>query len=141
MHKNVSRCIEMSSGRSGIFTMPWCRLLGADLLGDECRRSQRGNPVQFAAMGTPSAALIADRLAEILRRDLKLGESARITPETVLIGGAHDLDSLDVLMLITSVEKAFNIKIPNEEIRKDAFTSVATLTAYIQNRLASRGEK
>ena len=86
----------------------------------------------------PSPSSTTDRLAEIHRRDLKLGNSAVIRPDTKLIGGDHDLDSLDVLMLITSVEKTFGIKIPNDEIRKDAFTSVATLAAYIEGRLAKR---
>jgi acyl carrier protein len=87
---------------------------------------------------SPAESNIGERLAEILRRDLKLGDSAVIRPDTKLIGGDHDLDSLDVLMLITSVEKSFGIKIPNEEIRKDAFTSVATLTAYVEERLAAQ---
>lgn len=91
-------------------------------------------------MGTaPPTSLIIEQLAEILRRDLKLGVAAVIRPDTQLIGGDHDLDSLDVLMLITSVEKHFHIKIPNEEIRKDAFTSVGTLAAYIEERLTAQG--
>jgi acyl carrier protein len=87
---------------------------------------------------SPSPVNITDRLAEILRRDLKLGDSAVIRPDTKLIGGDHDLDSLDVLMLITSVEKTFGIKIPNEEIRRDAFTTVASLAAYIEERLTAQ---
>jgi acyl carrier protein len=87
---------------------------------------------------SPSITSIIDRLTEILRRDLKLGDSAVIRADTRLLGGDHDLDSLDVLMLITSVEKSFGIKIPNEEIRKDSFTSVATLTAYVEERLAAQ---
>jgi acyl carrier protein len=115
-------------------------------------RSREGKPVRsivstrrflynaIRMASAHSSSTINDRLAEILRRDLKLGNSAAIRPDTRLLGGDHDLDSLDVLMLITSVEKSFGIKIPNEEIRKDAFTSVATLAAYIEERLAAREE-
>ena len=77
----------------------------------------------------------ASRLTSILRRDLKLGPDVPIGESTPLLGGDYDLDSLDVLMLLTSVEKEFGIKIPNEAIRREAFSTVGTLSAYIEERL------
>src|SRR5262245_10813308 len=77
---------------------------------------------------------ILERIEHILRRALKLGADIPIRPDTPLLGGDHDLDSLDILMLLTSVEKEFNIKIPNDEIRRDAFNNVGTLAAYIDER-------
>ena len=77
---------------------------------------------------------ILERIERILRRDLKLGADIPIGPDTPLLGGDHDLDSLDILMLLTSVEKEFNIKSPNDEIRRDAFTNVGTLAGYIDER-------
>ena len=77
----------------------------------------------------------ASRLVSILRRDLKLGPDVPINHGTPLLGGEYDLDSLDVLMLLTSVEKEFAIKIPNEAIRREAFNTVGTLSAYIDERL------
>jgi acyl carrier protein len=77
---------------------------------------------------------ILERLECILRRDLKLGADSPICSDTPLLGGDHDLDSLDILMLLTSVEKEFDIKIPNDEIRRDAFTNVGSLAGYIDER-------
>lgn len=75
-----------------------------------------------------------EALELVLRRDLKLGNDIPINQDTPLLGGDHDLDSLDILMLLTSVEKQFNIKIPNDAVRRDAFTNVGTLAAYINER-------
>ena len=77
---------------------------------------------------------ILEQIEYILRRDLKLGADIPISPHTPLLGGDHDLDSLDILMLLTSVEKEFSIKIPNEEIRQDTFRNVGTLAGYIDER-------
>jgi acyl carrier protein len=82
-----------------------------------------------------SGDLIVDQLAFILRRDLKLGADVPIHAAMPLIGGDHDLDSLDILMLLTSVEKQFNIKIPNDAVRREAFQNVGTLARYINERL------
>jgi acyl carrier protein len=75
-----------------------------------------------------------ERLESVLRRDLKLGADIPIQHDTPLIGGEHDLDSLDILMLLTSVEKEFDIKIPNEEVRRDIFKTVGTMADYIDER-------
>ena len=52
-----------------------------------------------------------ERVKALLRCDLKLGQDAVLEDETPLMGGEYDLDSLDVLLLVTSVEKEFGIKI------------------------------
>jgi acyl carrier protein len=114
----------------------------SDLIGPE-------NPAQvsFKLMGTsdrlqspsspaelPERSDVLGRIESILRRDLKLGSDIPIGPSTPLVGGDHDLDSLDILMLLTSVEKEFNIKIPNAEVRREVFTTVGTLAEYINER-------
>lgn len=77
-----------------------------------------------------------ERLKSILRRDLKLGEDAAIPDDMPLAGGEFDLDSLDMLMIVTSVEKEFGIKIDNEQLGRDAFNSIATLARFVE---AQRG--
>ena len=74
---------------------------------------------------------ILRQVVEILRRDLKLGPDAPIPPDMAFSGGDIDLDSLDILLLVTSVEKAFGVKIPSSEVGKEVFTSVQTLVDYI----------
>ena len=41
-----------------------------------------------------------------------------------------------VLMVVTSVEKAFGIKIPNESIGRDAFQTVGTLAAFVRESMS-----
>ena len=81
---------------------------------------------------TPNPEMV-EALIALLRRDLKLGDDVVITPETQLFGGEHDLDSLDVLLLLTSIEKQFGLKVPNESIRQEAFSTPTTLATFIEN--------
>ena len=45
----------------------------------------------------------AVRIKALLRRELRLGDDADVRDDTPLLGGDFDLDSLDVLLLVTSV--------------------------------------
>jgi acyl carrier protein len=85
---------------------------------------------------TPTPQTI-QRLVSILRRDLKLGPDALLDESTPLLGGEHDLDSLDILLLLTAVEKEFGIKIPNEALQQQAFRNVATLAEFIERQPVS----
>ena len=80
---------------------------------------------------------IAARIKTILHRDLKLGSDLQIGDETPFFSAETDLDSLDMLLLVSSVEKEFGIKVPNEEVGQQAFQNVKTLTAFIRARLAA----
>jgi len=76
-----------------------------------------------------------ERIKALLRRDLKLGEDAEVRDDTPLLGGEFDLDSLDVLLLVTSIEKEFGIKIPNEAVGQDAFANVTTLARFVEDHV------
>ncbi len=82
--------------------------------------------------GAVDAGLL-EEVKAILRRDLKLGQEATIADDMPLVGGEMDLDSLDILLIVSSVEKHFGIKIPNEVVGRWVFRSVATLAKYIQD--------
>ena len=64
--------------------------------------------------------------------DLMLGPDVAIDDDTPLFDGRFDLDSLDALLLVTSLEKEFGIKVPNEEIGREIFASVSTIAKYIE---------
>ena len=78
---------------------------------------------------------ILDRLRTILRRDLKLSQAGEIPDDFPLIGGEMDLDSLDVLLLVSSVEKQFGLKFPTQSMGESAFRNLTTLAAYIREHL------
>ena len=75
-----------------------------------------------------------ERIKAILRRDLKLGEKAVIEDDMPLVGGDLDLDSLDLLLLITSVEKEFGIKFAAGGAGREAFKTVETLARFIESQ-------
>jgi len=76
----------------------------------------------------------ADRLVEIIRRDLKLGPEIELAPDTVLFGGELDLDSLDALLLVQSIEKDFGIKVPTEAMGPEIFATLQTLSEFVQKQ-------
>lgn len=80
-------------------------------------------------------ANIVDVLTVVLREELKLPADAALDADTKLMGGEHDLDSLDILMLVTAMEKRFQISIPNESIGPDTFEDVGSLARFVRGRL------
>jgi len=89
-------------------------------------------------MSQPTSISRPDMLARmktIMRRDLKLGADFPIADDMPFFGGEADIDSLDILLLLGSVEKEFGIKIPNEAVGKQVFQSVETLVNYIQEQV------
>jgi len=94
-------------------------------------RSGRGNTTNMATDIDPD---ILSRIKTILRRDLKLGPDAAIPDDMPFFGGDVDLDSLDMLLLVTSLEKQFGIKVPNEAVGREVFQNVSTLTSYVQKQ-------
>lgn len=80
---------------------------------------------------------LIERVRMVLRRDLKLPTDMPLEEDTPLFGGEFDLDSLDALMLVASVEKEFGVKIPNEAVGREILQSVGSLAEYVAQRLAS----
>ena len=76
---------------------------------------------------------VKDLLVSGLRLTVKAGE---IVDEAPIFGHAPDgaglgLDSIDALELVVLVEERFNVVIPDEEVGKRAFASVAALADFI----------
>jgi 3-hydroxyacyl-[acyl-carrier-protein] dehydratase len=68
----------------------------------------------------------------LIRRDLKLGAEAPLPVDMPFFGGDIDLDSLDLLLLVTSIERQFGVRIPNESVGGEVFRDVRSLVSYIQ---------
>jgi len=81
-----------------------------------------------------------DSLKAIIRRDLNLGADEPIADDMPLVGGDMDLDSLDVLMLVTSIEKQYGIKITSDQSGKEMFESVTTLATFIDRHAAGQAQ-
>jgi acyl carrier protein len=57
-----------------------------------------------------------------------------IEDETPLFGEGLGLDSVDALELVVALEKEFGIKIRSQEIGREVFSSVSTLSQFIEGR-------
>ena len=66
--------------------------------------------------------------------DLKDLNPAEIEDDAPLFGAGLGLDSLDAVELIILVQKNFGIEIKDMEEGKEAFKSIASLAAYIEQR-------
>ncbi len=77
------------------------------------------------------------RAKNVIRASLKLDEHVTIADNMTLAGGEYDLDSLDILLIVTSIEKEFEIKVNEASMAKSAFKDVGSLTAFIDSCLAA----
>jgi len=66
------------------------------------------------------------RLVKNVKPDLNIGNYT----DTELF---NQLDSFDMIVLVTELESELNIKIPGEEIRPENFNSPATVVSLIKN--------
>lgn len=80
------------------------------------------------------------RVEKLMRRDLKLGSDIEIHEETPFFGSSADIDSLDILLLLGSIEKEFGLKIPSEAVGREVFSNVGTLVHYIDEHRAPGGD-
>jgi 3-hydroxyacyl-[acyl-carrier-protein] dehydratase len=85
-------------------------------------------------MPTPRPQTL-EQIKVLLRRDLKLGPDIPIPDDMPFAGTEADFDSLDILLLLTSIEKQFKVKIPSEAVGKDVFRNVSTLAAYVDEHM------
>ena len=57
-----------------------------------------------------------------------------IDEEAPLFGDGLGLDSVDALELVVALEKEFGIRIKSSEMEREAFSSVSTLSRFIEDR-------
>jgi acyl carrier protein len=73
----------------------------------------------------------------ILDEILSLGGRAmHFDGATPLLGAIPELDSMAVVSLITTLEERFGITADDDELGGDTFATVASLTAFVDGKLA-----
>ncbi|HKA13613.1 MAG TPA: acyl carrier protein [Myxococcota bacterium] len=84
-------------------------------------------------MGETIAAGVVSRIRSILAEQLGL-EPSEIRPEANIL---DDLgaDSLDVVEMVMSLEQAFDIEMPDEEV--EAMRTIADLERFVTSALAA----
>ena len=76
---------------------------------------------------------LIEELRSLIIKSLKLEGimPADIDPAAPLFGSGLGLDSIDALELVVGLEKTYGIRIPDEDVGKEAFASVDALADYI----------
>ena len=80
---------------------------------------------------------LLQQVKAILRRDLKLAADAAIADDAPLLRGDMDVDSLDLLLVVSSIERELGVTIPSESLDESVFQSVATVARHVQTHRKS----
>ena len=77
-----------------------------------------------------------DRIKRLIVESLNLEgmKPEMIDDQVPLFGDGLGLDSVDALELVVALEKEFGIKIKSQEIGREVFSSVSTLSEFIAGR-------
>jgi len=78
-------------------------------------------------------AELVQELKKLIIEKLKLEDitADEIGDDTQLFGEGLGLDSIDALELVVALEKTYGIRIPDEDVGKEAFRSVSALADYV----------
>lgn len=80
---------------------------------------------------------VEDEVVGVIGRVLELGgRKHALTRDTRLLGSMPELDSMAVATLITSLEEQFDFVVDDDEIDGTVFTTVGSLTDFVQAKLA-----
>lgn len=76
---------------------------------------------------------LIEELKALIVKSLKLEDilPADIDPAAPLFGSGLGLDSIDALELVVALEKTYGIRIPDEDVGKEAFASLSALADYV----------
>jgi acyl carrier protein len=79
-----------------------------------------------------------DRIREILRQSLQLGQRAdRLTPESGLLGSLPEFESMAVVTVLTMIEEEFDLTIADDEVSAEDFQTLGSLTRLVSGKLRS----
>ena len=81
---------------------------------------------------------VDDQLKALLNDVLQLGGRASAwNDHTPLLGSVPELDSMAVVGIITALEEDFGFSIGDDEISADVFSTLGSLTRYVEQKLAA----
>ena len=90
------------------------------------------------ALLTMQREQVATAVREILQVDLKF-TGMDLPEDLALIGDGLALDSLDLLMLVTGIEKRFGHKIAPQKLGKDTMSSAGVFITFVHAKLVAAG--
>jgi len=83
--------------------------------------------------------MVAEAVRQVIRVDLKFADID--IPDTLeLVGGGLSLDSLDLLMMVSALEKRFGHKIPQKKLKRETMATVGALIDFTHAELVEAGK-
>lgn len=78
-----------------------------------------------------------DQVKNILDTTLGLnGRVQKFDRDTALLGNIHELDSMAVVTVITTIEEQFGIMVDDDEISAETFETLGSLVDFVDAKLA-----
>jgi acyl carrier protein len=75
------------------------------------------------------------RIKSILRDALNIGDrAARLTPDSPLLGGLAEFDSMAVVTVVTMIEDEYGIAIDDDDLSADVFATVGSLVEFVSQK-------
>jgi acyl carrier protein len=71
------------------------------------------------------------RVQATIRICLKLDADTALPADMLLMGGAHDIDSLDVLLIVTELEREFDVVITDGAMQPTDLSTIEALCLFI----------
>jgi acyl carrier protein len=79
------------------------------------------------------------RIKRIIVEKLELGtKTKQLTFETPLIDGGLNMDSINVLELISLIEEEFGIVVGDEDMNIELLGNIGSLAAYVRTQMQQR---
>lgn len=83
----------------------------------------------------PAGALKTE-LKEFIIEHLRIPDvqPSELTDDAPLVGSGLDLDSIDVLELVTGIEKKYGLRFEDPDLVQKVFTSVSSIASHISSQ-------
>ncbi len=73
---------------------------------------------------------------ELLRDTLQLEDrAAALQPDTPLLGGIPEFDSMAVVTVLTQIEERYDVEIDDDEVSAENFETVGSLVEFLERKL------
>jgi acyl carrier protein len=78
---------------------------------------------------------MVEEVKNLLRNALQLGARAdRLREDSALLGAIPELDSMAVLTVINMIEEQYDIKVADDEVSADTFSTLGSLARFLETK-------
>ena len=81
------------------------------------------------------------KLVEFVKKDLARGKGITDLSETDDLVEAEVMDSLGIMKLILFLEETFDVKISDDDLTLENFSSIQTIYSLVERKIKSGGRK